>query len=155
LIPSAYGKNKHSFVYGGVNMNARMIPGGAAERSMGINSLPPRGGSSNGGSRGRPYYVEGMTESGQRYGTAVGTFNNNQVRTLDVAGCIRDQYNQRNYRPDVAALWRTYVGYTDVHHYTRHLSGGTHFHYTNGWTNCTTSQGTTPYRAADAHRCNT
>lgn len=157
-VPAAYRITDHHRIYGGVNMNARLIPGGAVERSMGINSLPPRGGPLATGPNSKPYYVEGMGPYGQLYGTMTGVdrVTGNTYRIVDVGSCIRDQYNQNYSRPNVTAFWGTYVGYTDVHHYTRHTNGATHFHYTSGWTNCTNAQGTTTqYRSGDrSHRCN-
>lgn len=156
-VPAAFKIDDTYRVYGGVNMGTSLIPGGAIERSMGNNSLPPKHGGSNGGPNARPYYIEGMGNNGRLYGTMVGVdrVTGNTYRIVDVKSCIRDQYNSHSLQPNVAAYWGTYVGYTNVHHYTRHTGGSTHFHYTNGIATCTNAQGqTTSYNSGDRrHRC--
>lgn len=158
-VPAAFRKIANYSVYGGVNMNARMIPGGAAERSWGVNSLPPsRGGPIGPGSCIGYQHVVGVDSSGRIYGTTVGVdrVTGNTYRVLDLRSSVQDEWSKSLPRPpQVAALWKTYVGYTTTEHYTAHVSGSFHVHNTSGFANCTNNQGnSTTYKSRDKkHRC--
>lgn len=160
-VPAGFHKENQSRVYGGVNLQPKMTPGGAAERSWGVNSLPPRGGPVGPGSAGTGFrHVVRMDSNGMIYGTttAVDRVTGNTYRTLDIASHVKDQWNKAN-PPDLSAYWRTSVGYTPTHHYSHHTwkdnTTSTHVHGTNGWSTCNSSvYGESMYRRNQkTHQC--
>lgn len=71
-VPAAFKMDDAYRIYGSVFMGGNLIPGGAIERSMGKNSLPPKSGGSASGPNARPYYIEGCGPHGRLYGSMVG-----------------------------------------------------------------------------------
>lgn len=151
-VPAAfsYDPKTHRKIYGGVNMNPNLV------QTSNLN--PPNGGGPIGsGVSGTGYrHIVRMDAGGRIYGTTtcVDSVTGNTYKAVEIQSSIRDQWNQN--RPDIAAFWQTHVGYTDVHHYTRHQTGGTHIHNVSGVTTCINQKGNmTTYRPADHnHNCN-
>ncbi len=136
-VPAAFRRGSGVRAYGGVNLQAKLVSRGG----------PPNGGGPIGGSGGSgpgARYVVRLDQNGRIHGTMTGVdrVTGNTYDILKTRGCVQDQWNQNHPRATgVQYFWQSRYG-GDVHHYTRHTSpGGSHVHYTNGTTSCTTQSG--------------
>lgn len=149
-VPAAFRKGDTYRVYGGVNMNARMVHGGPG--NYGGNAPPLN----KGGQIYRYEHIVRMDSGGRIYGTNACVdpiSGNTYAKAFDVESSIRDQWNRKV--PNTQYFWRSYVNpYLD--HYTHHhKSDCAHAHYSKAHATCIDPQGKrTDYNPSDRnHKC--
>lgn len=156
-VPAAFRKDANYRVYGGVNMNARLVNGGlgGGRAANDPHAYAPKQ-TVWGGPITSYQYVVRTDSGGKIYGTTtcVDRVTGNTYTAHQLGANIKDQWN--NHSSDTRYAWKSYLN-PKIEHYTSHYSSNSvHLHDLSGkFADCIDEKGNrTRYNKGEGHKCN-